>query len=162
MYQEVNINGERIATKSLTGRIAIAGGTSDYNQLENKPSINNVELSGNKTTSELGINIPTKTSDLNNDSGYITSAALTGYCKQTVTPAIGAGTTYDFTNFSDGAIIYVYRPSDQTQADYTGIFIRATNWNRLIPIKSVANVSVSGYILTNNTSAALRCVVIST
>ncbi len=45
MYQEVNLNGERISTKSLTGRIAIAGGTSDYDQLENKPSINNVELS---------------------------------------------------------------------------------------------------------------------
>ena len=146
MYQEVNLNGERISTQSLTGRISVAGGTNDYNQLSNKPSINNVELSGNKTTSELGINIPD----------------LTGYCKQTVTPAIGAGTTYDFTNFSDGAIIYVYRPSDQSQADYTGIFIRATNWSRLIPIKAVANISVNGYILSNNTSAALRCVVIST
>ena len=160
MYQEVNLNGERISAQSLTGRISVAGGTNDYNQLNNKPSINNVTLSGNKTSSDLGI--ATKTSDLDNDSGFITSSALTGYCKQTVTPAIGAGTTYDFSNFSDGAIIYVYRPSDQLQADYTGIFIRATNWSRLIPIKAVTNVSVSGYILSNNTSAALRCVVIST
>lgn len=31
------------------------GGTSDYTDLINKPSINSVELSGNKTTSDLGI-----------------------------------------------------------------------------------------------------------
>ena len=34
------------------------GGSSDYNDLSNKPSINSVELSGNKTLSQLGINIP--------------------------------------------------------------------------------------------------------
>ena len=32
------------------------GGTSNYNDLTNKPSINGVTLSGNKTTSDLGIN----------------------------------------------------------------------------------------------------------
>ena len=31
------------------------GGTSDYNDLDNKPSINSVTLSGNKTTSDLNI-----------------------------------------------------------------------------------------------------------
>lgn len=31
------------------------GGTSDYNDLTNKPSINNVTLSGNKTSSDLGL-----------------------------------------------------------------------------------------------------------
>ena len=34
------------------------GGSSDYNDLSNKPSINSVEISGNKTLSQLGINIP--------------------------------------------------------------------------------------------------------
>lgn len=34
------------------------GGSSDYNDLSNKPSINSVELSGNKTLAQLGINIP--------------------------------------------------------------------------------------------------------
>ena len=49
------------------------GGTSNYEELENKPKINDVELSGNKTLKELGINIPTKVSDLDNDSGFISS-----------------------------------------------------------------------------------------
>ena len=59
-----------------------SGGTSDYTDLTNKPSINNVTLSGNKSLNDLGIQpagnyaleseMPTKTSDLTNDSGFIT------------------------------------------------------------------------------------------
>lgn len=36
-----------------------AGGTSDYNALTNKPKINGVELSGNKTSSDLKISSET-------------------------------------------------------------------------------------------------------
>lgn len=59
-----------------------SGGTSNYNALTNKPKINNIELNGNKTSSDLGLQpagnyaleseVPTKTSDLTNDSGFIT------------------------------------------------------------------------------------------
>lgn len=35
-----------------------AGGTTNYLDLANKPKINNVELTGNKTLEDLGINIP--------------------------------------------------------------------------------------------------------
>ena len=51
-----------IATDDLgyigTGQKAsqiISNGTTDYNDLSNKPTINNVELSGNKTSSDLGL-----------------------------------------------------------------------------------------------------------
>ena len=60
-----------------------SAGTTDYEELSNKPKINNVELKGNKTLEELGIQpegdyatkdeLPTKTSDLTNDSNYITN-----------------------------------------------------------------------------------------
>ena len=46
------------------------GGTTDYDELVNHPKINGVELVGDKSTNELGINIPTKISDLEND-GYL-------------------------------------------------------------------------------------------
>lgn len=87
--------------------ISYAGGTSNYLDLENKPSINGVELIGNKTTEDLGIEagkevyigneeptgeetiwidtnetpdtIPTKTSQLENDSKFITNEALSEY-----------------------------------------------------------------------------------
>ena len=67
-------------------------GTTDYTQLENKPQINSVELTGNKTLDDLGIqpkgnyqpagdyattaDIPTKTSELTNDSGFLTEAPI--------------------------------------------------------------------------------------
>ena len=46
------------------------GGTTDYDELVNHPKINGVELVGDKSTDELGIDIPTKISDLEND-GYL-------------------------------------------------------------------------------------------
>ena len=67
---ELNTSG--VLSGELTGGIFY--GTNNYNELINKPSINNVELSGDKSLSDLGINIPTKTSDLVNDSGFITEA----------------------------------------------------------------------------------------
>ena len=51
-----------------------SGGTSDYDQLENRPQINDVILTGNKSLADLGINIPTKLSDLNNDNNTVTDA----------------------------------------------------------------------------------------
>lgn len=44
----------------------------DYEKIENKPNINGVELVGDKTAKELGIIVPIKTSELENDSGYLT------------------------------------------------------------------------------------------
>ena len=101
------------------------GGTTNYLLLENKPKINNVELSGNKTLDDLGIqakgnyltsvpsvyktkaendalyqakgnyattsDIPTKTSQLTNDSGFLTSYTETD-------PLFKASASYKITN----------------------------------------------------------------
>lgn len=57
------------------------GGTTDYNGLSNKPSINGTTLSGDKSLSDLGINIPDVsdfiTKDVN-DLTYYTLATNTG------------------------------------------------------------------------------------
>ena len=103
-------------------------GTTNYNNLTNKPSINGTTLSGNKTSTELGVygadnqppypvtsvngqtgdvtlnadsvgalpsttKIPSATSDLNNDSGYITAAdapvqSVDGQTGEVVTNAV--------------------------------------------------------------------------
>lgn len=42
-----------------------SGGTTNYNDLTNKPKINNVELSGNKTLDDLGVNIDKRTNEKN-------------------------------------------------------------------------------------------------
>ena len=70
LHGELNPRGE--LNGELTGGIFY--GTMDYDELINKPSINSVELSGNKTLEDLGINIPTELSELTNDVGFITSA----------------------------------------------------------------------------------------
>lgn len=60
----------------MDGQGGGGGGTTDYNELANKPAINAVTLTGDKSLGELGIaaagDIPTKVSDLTNDAGFIT------------------------------------------------------------------------------------------
>lgn len=54
------------------------GGVSDYTELENKPSINNVELDGNKTSSDLGLAPASHThtsSDVSGLAGIATSGS---------------------------------------------------------------------------------------
>lgn len=57
------------------------GGTGDYEDLDNKPSINGHELSGNQTAAQLGLatpsdipTVPTKVSQLTNDSGFVNAS----------------------------------------------------------------------------------------
>ena len=68
------------------------GGLTDYEGLYNKPKINGVELVGNKTAEQVGLSrtghthsaaeitdlptVPTKTSQLTNDSGFVTNSQL--------------------------------------------------------------------------------------
>ena len=94
-----NISGVVTPKQTVTGQLSMAdhvGGTRNYNDLENKPSIEGVELVGDKTLEELNINsylsnypsesrviqivntaigqiaIPVNTSDLVNDSDFQT------------------------------------------------------------------------------------------
>lgn len=63
--------GENITIEQEGSTLTISstggsGGTSDYEDLENKPSINNVTLSGNKSLNDLGIVIPDLTDYVKN------------------------------------------------------------------------------------------------
>ena len=99
-------------------------GVTDYSLLSNKPSINNVELSGNKTAAQLGL---VETSDLNN---YltITSAANTYQTKAGMSNYLSNATavsTYltqsdaasDYLTKSDAASTYQPAGSYATQSD---------------------------------------------
>lgn len=50
-----SINSKGTITGSVSNGVVYMGGTSDYNDLINKPSINDTQLEGNLTTEELGI-----------------------------------------------------------------------------------------------------------
>lgn len=68
-------------TKEVQVSGGTGGGTTNYEKLSNKPFINNIELVGNKTLEELGIQptgdyalkseLPTKVSELENDLSFI-------------------------------------------------------------------------------------------
>lgn len=94
--------------KSFIVSMEVNGGTTDYNKLRNKPTINGVEVVGELTSEDLNIKIPdtsgfatkeelsgkadkseipTKTSQLMNDSEFITELpSLEGYALKSDIP----------------------------------------------------------------------------
>ena len=93
------LSGELVGVRVLSGEIGKdvvrsgGGGTTNYNNLGNKPQINGVELVGNKTSEELGLAnksdvpvVPTKISGFENDAGYATG----GYVDQKVADLVNA------------------------------------------------------------------------
>ena len=147
------------------------GGTSDYEELENKPKINDVELSGNKTLDELGINIPTNSdftlsglkeksynslsdkpiipivptdiSAFNNDKGYITKDVdnLTNYTKTSDIPTIPTKVS-ELDN--DKGYISDYTETDPTVPSYVKSISESdiNNWNSMI--NSSGDQTISG------------------
>lgn len=116
----ITIDEEGVITSHATN----TGGTTDYNDLTNKPQIGGMELTGNKSLSDLGIQpagtylteIPAEyvtETELNskgyltavpaeyvtetelNGKGYITSAALTGYAQSADIPTATSDLTND-------------------------------------------------------------------
>lgn len=95
VYTRIQNNGTWNSWTNVAG--SGGGGTSDYALLTNKPSINGVTLSGNKTTSDIGISIPTTTSELTNNSGFITNAVdnLSNYTKTSDLHAVATSGSYN-------------------------------------------------------------------
>ena len=122
----VKVDGTTITIEDgvITSHATSTGGTSDYVALTNKPQIGGVELTGNKSLSDLGIQpagtylteIPAEyvtETELNgkgyltavpaeyvtetelNGKGYITSAALTGYAQSVDIPTATSDLTND-------------------------------------------------------------------
>lgn len=85
-FVDVKVKASYLDSKGIAHVKADSGGSgraSDYRTLMNKPKINNITLNGNRTLKDLGIqpegdyatlsDIPTKNSELENDSNFITS-----------------------------------------------------------------------------------------
>lgn len=92
---EITYESEITILQALLENV-VGGGIADYDNLTDKPKINGVELQGNKTSSELGI--ATKTSELENDSGYITNAVddLVNYTKTSYLGSLASKDTVDY------------------------------------------------------------------
>lgn len=116
--------------------------TTSYSPLTDKPKINNVELSGNKTLTDIGVQqtvisetepvdnsvqvwinpsgnsvtVPTKTSDLTNDSGYITKDVnnLTNYTKTSDLSTVATSGSYNDLTNKPSIPTFSYDSSSQT------------------------------------------------
>ena len=80
-----------------------SGGTSNYSELTNKPSINNVTLSGNKTTSDLGINIPDVSNFITKDVNNLTYYTLATGTGSTIELSINSSTYVMTLNLKNSA-----------------------------------------------------------
>ena len=100
------------------------GGTSDYNDLDNKPSINGVTLSGNKTASQLGLDckveIITSLSSL-----YTNTAAVLG--RGNIPVLVRPSTTYYYIG--------------STASEYYYGTINNTPTNQIIKVNSANTVT---------------------
>lgn len=97
-------------TISATGG---SGGTSDYTDLTNKPSINNVILSGNKTTADLGIVIPDLTDYVKN----------TDYAISSVGGVVKANSSYGASVNENGIVYALSRTYAQYSSDSVNYII---------------------------------------
>lgn len=81
---DFNVQSNAVTFQAEQGKLIVAR---DYDALRNRPSIAGVVLTGDKSLADLGIadesKIPTKTSDLTNDSGFLTThQSLDGYATE--------------------------------------------------------------------------------
>ena len=116
--------------------------TTSYSPLTDKPKINNVELNGNKTLNDIGVQqtviseteptdssvqvwinpsgdavtVPTKTSDLDNDSGFITNNVdnLTNYTKTSELSSVATSGSYNDLSNKPSIPTFSYDSETQT------------------------------------------------
>ena len=121
--QNTLVSGQNIKTinnESLLGEGNIniqSGGTSDYTDLTNKPKINNVELNGNKSLNELGIQpvgnyaLESDMTEAQNDIDHLSKISnLFG-------KITGTGTSVTLNNTSDTILKIGLNANDLTQGD---------------------------------------------
>lgn len=142
-------NWKKVSVLDLIKSVEAGGGsgTTNYNDLGNKPSINGVTLSGNKTTSDLGITIPTSTSQLTNNSGFITNTVnnLTNYTKTTDLSAVATSGSYN--DLSDKPTIPSYSEATTT----TSGLMSSSDKTKLDGIEAGAEVNEIEVINVNGT-----------
>ena len=110
--------------------------TDDYANLQNKPQINGHTLEGNKTTSELGINIPTKLSELDNDEHFVTQEAIPTHTSQ-LTNNSGFVTQQDI----DNSISQLHIPTKTSELTNDSNFATISQ----IPTQTSQLINNSGY-----------------
>ena len=154
--QNIDVVGERHETDIRVQTDAINMVVNrDYNAMSNKPSINGVELQGNKTTSELGIDIPVVPANVSafaNDAGYLTEHQdLSDYAtEEYVDEAVSHVAVDAYTKAQTDALLDEKADSDELSAvALSGNYNDLSNKPTIPP--TVTEQTVSGWGFTKNT-----------
>lgn len=135
-FQHLYINEINFADGSKMSTAGVSGGTSNYNDLSNKPQINSVSLSGNKTYSDLGLAASDHTHSLSSlgaaSSSHNHSGTQLGSASSGVT-SIYTRNLYVNDSIELGGISRSSWPSEGT-----------TNYNNLINKPQINGVTLSG------------------
>lgn len=173
----VKVDGTTITIEDgvITSHATSTGGTSDYSTLTNKPQIGGVELSGNKSLDDLGIQAAGDylvASDLANyaqkseiPTDYLTSEDLAGYAQTSAIPT----TTSDLTNDSGFITNTVdnltnYTPTSGLAAVATSGSFEDLNHKPVIPSEytlPTASTTVLGGVKVDGTTITIQDGVIS-
>lgn len=131
-------------TASTIDSIEIGGGgsgTTDYNDLDNKPKINNVTLSGNKSSSDLGLQDAISAEDpisASFVSGLATVATTGAYSDLTGLPTLGTAAAAAATDFATAA------QGSKADAADTAISTAATGFASLDARLDSMDTTISG------------------
>lgn len=169
--QDAKINGVNTLTleagdnitlnqEGSTLTISSEAGNIDYEELENLPKINNVELKGNKTTSDLGIVIPDVSNFITKDVNNLTYYTKTSDLSNVAT----SGNYNDLTNKPDlsqyitksvNDLINYYKKSETyTQAEINALIGAISTLNLLVvqtlPTEDISATTI--YLVPRSTS----------
>ena len=131
--------------KNLKG----SDGATDYEALTNKPKINNVELSGNKSLSDLGINIPEVDTHYNSESNNAQSGVAVA---EAVAPKSDKNRILEYIGYEQVTILY---------PDYEIKTIKITGYKHGIPATDLTGDfiipdTIEGYTVTSIGNNAFR------
>lgn len=144
--------GEMEAAVEREGFTVVAN--TDYEELNNLPQVNGVELKGNKTSAELGLaatsDIPSRTSQLTNDSGFITDAGVTSFNGETGNVTYSAPVTS--VNGNTGAVTVPVPTKTSDLTNDSGFITGYTETDPVFTASPAKNISNQDITAWNNKS----------
>lgn len=131
-------------------------GTSDYSQLSNKPQINGVTLSGNKTSADLGLMAEYEVDDTPTElSENLISSGAVWDKLQGAKQASSIGGTIEIPDYGMTESIEMYFKPSQDLHGYSKPWAGGTEKNKLNPV--VTSQTIDGITVTKNNDGSYLC-----
>lgn len=111
------------------GTIILLGGTFDYNDLSNKPKVNNVEITGNKTLSELGLYSKEEVDEIIANQSISGSGTFTVATESAITSNLIKSATYYYVKQGELITLFCSIKFNEGTSGYVGFTGLPFNYN---------------------------------